>query len=292
MISKLLLVDFDGTLTTPNHQGDSVVFHDALIAKLIDAQQAGSFLIGFTSYQVKFNLKMNLQMNNTRDHVIKACEERGLIFKAVITTASPFAEVINPEEYPFGQYYFKEIQPIEQAALAYQTLESRNDFIASCSAMEAKYLDKEADIKVLELRQGYRQLDEAAYQKGKEEMFRYVRNVFPEAELEIYDDNEVVIRVAKEMGIKAHPVRFTLSPLMPVVMPINNSESGSGALTVPDGKKIKKITVSQEGWSGFSFFKFVNNKLAKKANDNQNTPTNQAKLQDTTAMSISNFDRI
>ena len=145
------------------------------------------------------------------------------------------------------------------------------------------------------MRQGYRQLDEAAYQKGKGEMFRYVRNVFPEAELEIYDDNEVVIRVAKEMGIKAHHIRFTLSPLMPVVMPSNNvspSESGSGALTLPDGKKIKKITVSQEGWSGFNFFKFVNNKLAKKANDNQNTPTNQAKLQDTTAMSISNFDRI
>ena len=58
---------------------------------------------------------MNLQINNTRDHVIKACEERGLIFKAVITTASPFAEVINPEEYPFILF---QRNPADQASSA------------------------------------------------------------------------------------------------------------------------------------------------------------------------------
>ena len=86
-----LLVDVDGTLSSSS--GGAICFNNDLIDRLRERkEEEDAEIVLFTSYLVQFNLRMNVAAGNTRWHVLRHLEERGVKVEKVITTGSPYAE--------------------------------------------------------------------------------------------------------------------------------------------------------------------------------------------------------
>ncbi len=209
---KIIFVDFDGTLTAPRRDDlVAVVFNEDLIARLVEKQNAGAIIIGFTSYLLEFNLAQNLRSGNTRQEIICHCAKAGLNFDSILTTASPYAEVIK--DLGFGGYYESVIKSIEDEALK-ASLDNRQEVVDKYLNAEETFLSNDLekqDPQVAGLRKQYRifgKEDQYAYRKGKEEMFRYAIPHFlkkyagSDLEFEVYDDDRKVIDVAKALKDK------------------------------------------------------------------------------------------
>lgn len=208
----ILLIDFDGTLTNCI---DNILYFNLDLMDEIKLKKINNpklILIGFTSFLLKFNLKKNVELRNTRKQIIDFFVERtGYNFDYIIVTASPFAEKIiyKNEKYEFGEYYIKVIMPIEIKAIELY----KNDpdqltgFTKLNENLEEPYLSlecQETKDARLELLKEYHTLeDENFYKNGKEEMFIYVINHFgKDKKYFLYDDKAEVLETMKALSEK------------------------------------------------------------------------------------------